>query len=276
VTPVILLILAVLWIAVLAPGFIKKRAERRSVDSIDSFHHQLHLLEQQSGPKLVAPAYRLDTAPATGTAGLPAITSMPGRPKLVLLGRSADGGEMDYGASYDDWAQVDGSAAASGVAALDDPVEKDDMSTLRAVGIPGSAGMARRRPDIYERKQALKRRRDVFAGLVGTFVLTALLGMVDSLRLLWVVTIISGLALVGYVLLMGYARQQVVQRRAAQRVRSAGSPPVRPAVAGANSLRRLSGAEARSRDELARYRAATRVDDTAQVRAYVPQRAAAR
>ncbi len=174
----ILLILAVLWVAVLAPGFLRKRAERRSVDSIDSFHHQLHLLEQQTGPKIVDPAHRLESG-ATGTTGLPAISSMPGRPKLRLLGSTE---QLDAGSHGE----------------------------LRGVEAP----RARRRVDTYQRRQALKRRRDVVGGLVAAFVLSALLGLIPSFHLLWVVTFLSALAIGAYVALIVYARQLVAQRQA--------------------------------------------------------------
>jgi hypothetical protein len=58
-TIVVLLILAMVWLAVLGPGLLRRRAERRSTDSIGAFHRQLRVL-QRTGPALVDPAYRLD------------------------------------------------------------------------------------------------------------------------------------------------------------------------------------------------------------------------
>lgn len=266
VTPVILLILAVLWIAVLAPGFLKKRAERRSVGSIDSFHHELHLLEQQTGPKIVSPAYRLGDATVNGTRGLPAISSMPGRPKLTLLGKPGDPSGYASAAGYDDNA-LSGPEVQPGAVPAGEPWEKGHMSTLRAV--PGSATPGGRRPDAYQRRQAAKRRRDIFFGLVATFVFTGLLGMVHSLRLLWAITLISGLAIAAYVYLMVYARQLTMQKRAAPRARPsrpAAFRPTVPASAASTTARRAVPTDQRSRDELARYRAASRVDETAELR----------
>lgn len=199
----ILLLLAVLWIVVLAPGLIKKRREHLSSTSIDSFHHQLHLLER-TGPKIVSPAYRLEAAGAestststsasastsAGNSGLPAITSRPDRPKLVLVGR----GKRDRGAD----------AITGGEAGLQDvPMPGDSHDELPAP----------RANSDYARRQVLKRRRDIFLALIGTFFLTALLGVVPSLRLLWAVTVISGLALGGYIALMNYARRLRLERR---------------------------------------------------------------
>ena len=58
---ILLGLVAVLWVAVLAPSVWRRFGERQGVGSIDSFHHQLQLLEH-AGPKTVAPAYRLHTA----------------------------------------------------------------------------------------------------------------------------------------------------------------------------------------------------------------------
>lgn len=85
----ILLILAAVWIVVLAPSAIRRLTGRRGSTSIDTFHHELRLLKR-SGPKLIAPAFRLETAFAGGTmarssSGLPAVSSMPGRPSLVII-----------------------------------------------------------------------------------------------------------------------------------------------------------------------------------------------
>ena len=66
---IVLILVAVLWIAVLVPSVISKLSERRSAGSIDHFHQRLDLLER-TGPKLVAPAYRLtgtESSSATGS-----------------------------------------------------------------------------------------------------------------------------------------------------------------------------------------------------------------
>jgi len=206
----ILLILAVLWIVVLAPGFMKRLTARRSTESIESFHHQLHLLER-TGPKLVAPAYRLQTVEsgtgmAPGASGFPSVTSMPGRPNLVLLRPvgEADAQRLDADEVVD---APDGGHYAR--VAAERPAEPEPVAL-------GPAG-----PDPYKRELARRRRRDVLLVLVLTVVSSAVLGMIHSLRPLWVVTILSGLALAAYVGLIAYAQSLNEQTRRADPRRTA-------------------------------------------------------
>ena len=56
----VLLILVAVWALVLGPSLLRRRFERRSSDSIGSFHRQLRILGR-TGPTLVDPAYRLGT-----------------------------------------------------------------------------------------------------------------------------------------------------------------------------------------------------------------------
>lgn len=279
----VLLILAVLWVAVLVPGFMKKRSERQSVTSIDSFHHQLHLLER-TGPKLVPPACRLEAVgagalyAARSARGLPTITSTPGRPKLVLLERPDNMDGLEAGrdtAGYDEQVPPEVAGGAGPGGEVGNPSGEASMSPGR--GVAPLTLAAPRRSDVYERRRALKRRRDLFGILAFTFVFSALLGMVHAFRILWVATLLSGLALVAYVTLMVYARRITLEQRAARRARGAVRSSARPIIAGAGSLRRLSGPGARDRDEMALYRASSRAGRTAELNAYLPvSRTAAR
>jgi hypothetical protein len=194
VTPVVLLVLAVLWIAVLTPGILRKRAERRGTGSIDSFHRSLHLLER-TGPKLTP------IAEASG-GPVPTVSSMPGRPNLVLLPKPVDG------------------AAAAAVApeSVDYADPRAEAAPVEGAGQGGVASSVIRQAEFvaYERRLALKRRQQIALGLGATFVLTALLGFVPSLRMLWVVTLLSALAIAGYIGLMVYARQLKADQRTRQ------------------------------------------------------------
>jgi hypothetical protein len=200
----ILLILVVLWIVVLAPAFVKKYLERRSTVSIDSFHERLHLLER-TGPKLVAAAYRLETAQsstgmAVGQSGFPAVSSRPGRPNLVLLQAVGDG---ETGTDDEVVDQVSGEHYRR----LPPQIVADPPTCLipesrRAHGL-----------DDRHRRQARRRRRDLVLGLSVSLAVTALLGLVPALHGLWVLTLLSTLGLAGYVGLAAYAQLLEADRR---------------------------------------------------------------
>lgn len=185
----ILLILAVLWAVVLGPSLFKRFSERRSTESIDSFHHSLHLLER-TGPKLIQPAYRLEAHQNGGQIGSPVAGT--GRPNLVLL-KPLDGG--------------------AGTAALDEVVDEASGERFERLGAPSelleaeaSRPSLAQRAEEYRRERNRRRRRDIVLGLAVTTLLTALLGIVHGLRMLWVLTVLSTVALVAYAALFHYAR----------------------------------------------------------------------
>jgi len=62
------------------------------------------------------------------------------------------------------------------------------------------------------RAQMQKRRRDIFLGLALATGATLVLGMVPSLRLLWVFTLVSGALLAGYCYLLVQLRTLAVER----------------------------------------------------------------
>jgi hypothetical protein len=216
VTIVILLVLvALLWLAVLAPSAWRRFGERQGVGSIDHFHHQLQLLEH-AGPKTVAPAYRLHTAiPGGQSTDSPA--DLPGdlsRPKLVLLRPTEDASAADVddgdGAHYE----------RVGVLDRPEPVCLPEVS----VALPS-----------LRRDQARRRCTMLLRCLSGVAVSTALIGVLPGMHLAWVVTGITGLAALGLVGLMAYAKELEAEqaRRHARRVAVETAPPAgEPATAG--------------------------------------------
>lgn len=218
----VLLILVLLWAVVLTPHFVRKWLDRRPAGSIESFHHQLHLLER-TGPKLVSPAYRLETAhPAgdSGQAGLVPISSTPLRPNLVLL-QPVGGGDAA------DCADVVDETSGEHYRRLSPPVEVRPTAPLSAAP----------RADELRRLRARRRRRDVFLGLVATVLVTGLAGIAPTLHGLWVLTGLAGLALAAYVGLALYAQLLAAETDTAPRhaPRHASRPQVvaaRDATAG--------------------------------------------
>jgi len=210
---VILLVLVVLlWVGVLAPSAWRRFRERQGVGSIDSFHHQLQLLEH-AAPKTVAPAYRLHTAvPVAGGADAQPVD--PSRPKLVLVRRTDDEAAAD----------VDGSDGCHyervGVLDRPEPVCLPDTTADLAV---------------YRREQARRRCTTLLRCLVGVAISTGLVGLVPGMHLAWVFTALSGLAALGLVGLIGYAREIEAQQRT-QRARAGRDDrltrPLDPAAAG--------------------------------------------
>jgi hypothetical protein len=201
---VILLVLVVLlWVAVLAPSAWRRFGERQGVGSIDHFHHQLQTLEH-AGPKTVAPAYRLHTAVpgarSTESATDPSIDSS--RPKLVLL-RPTDNAEA---------ADVDG----------DDGRHYERVSVLDR---PEPLCLPEGNVDLpFPREQARRRCTTLLRGLGGVAISTALIGLFPAMHLAWVFTGLTGLAALGLVGLMAYAKELEDQQRRLRSRREATSP----------------------------------------------------
>ncbi len=214
-TILILLVLVVLlWVAVLAPSAWRRFGERQGVGSIDHFHHQLQLLEH-AGPKTVAPAYRLHTAvPGQGSAESSATGTDASRPKLVLLQATADANAAD--------------------------VDDDDGTHYQRVGVldrPEPACVPDVSADLpaLRREQARRRCTVLLRCLCGVALSTGLIGMFPGFHLAWVFTGVAGVAALGLVGLMAYARELEAEqeRRQARRLASSRSGPGDPAVAPA-------------------------------------------
>jgi hypothetical protein len=219
----IVLILVALWAVVLAPALLKKWLDRRSTVSIDTFHQQLHLLER-AGPKLVDPAYRLETVQssagmAVGESGFPAVSSRPSRPNLVLLEPVSD--------------------ADTGPGVGDEVVDTFSGEHFRRVGTPTtddepSRRLAAARIEDLRRHQAQRRRRDLLLGLATTLVITGLLGL--AVPMFWVLTGLAAVALGGYIGLAAYAQLLEEERRpraAGRNGRMSRSAPGGPPSGGA-------------------------------------------
>lgn len=218
---ILLILVALLWIAVLAPGVITKISDRRSSGSIDHFHDRLHLLER-TGPKLIAPANRLERIPkrlpvAVGyghPAPRPAVRST-----LVLL----ETAEPENAASAVDVAQLDQGAAPVRVVASRPVGDFDDVGTpaVRMLDGPSLGTLPHPEttdvPDVAtwqppshsgpteRRSQAARRRRDILGVLVSTIVLSGLLGIVPTLRRALIATAAAGLLLIVFIALALYA-----------------------------------------------------------------------
>jgi hypothetical protein len=183
---ILLVLVAVLWVAVLAPSVVRRIRERGGVGSVDHFHHQLELLEH-AGPKLVTPAYRLRSN-GSGKATPPS-----SRPKLVLLRAVQDGQAADI-------EDVDGAHYAR-VGVIERP--EPSLSPTQT-----DAELA-----AYRRQQARQRCTFVLRLLAAAAITTGILGALPALRLAWIFTGITGIAALGLAGLIAYARELEGQRQ---------------------------------------------------------------
>jgi hypothetical protein len=94
----LLIVLALFWVALLAPIVIRRFREGGTEKSIQSFHAEHEVLSQQD--YLVAPAHRLDR-PDT-----PAIATPPAerRPHLTIVHADDTFGTLESRTSWDEWA----------------------------------------------------------------------------------------------------------------------------------------------------------------------------
>ena len=224
-TILILLVLVVLlWAAMLAPSAWRRFGERQGVGSIDHFHHQLQLLEH-AGPKTVAPAYRLHTAlPGTGAVAPPPVGADTSRPKLVLVRPTADV----------DVADVDDSDGVhyQRVGVLDRP-EADCLPEFGA-DLPA-----------FRRDQARRRCTVLLRCLCGVAISTGLIGIFPGMHLAWVFTGLFGVAALGLVGLMAYAKEleaEQQRRRGGRANREAGTSHREPLDTAAHPVMEAAAA----------------------------------
>jgi hypothetical protein len=214
--PVILvLIVAVVWIAILAPNMMKRRAGRSNgISSISHFHRQLAVLEHSAPEPIVAPAYRLRVVGEDGTTGSrpgseegePPVLTVVGadqlpKPALAFLGRDAD------------------LPAA-------EPIVTPPVSPPPRAPLPG-------------RRLVRRRRRDILVVLIAAVITTFLLGFLPGADMAWVVCGLTGAALAAYVALLVRLRKLAEERAQKLRYLRGGVPvhdpdaaPGPPAVTG--------------------------------------------
>jgi hypothetical protein len=190
---ILLVLVAVLWIVVLAPSALRRFGDRQRVGSIDHFHHELELL-QHAGPKRATPAYRLHTAlPGGGLRSTHSVVPTSSRPKLVLL-RPVDDEQS---------ADIDGA----------DGAHYERVGVIETPEPPVSLGQTQVELAAYRRQQARQRCTVVLRLLAAVAISTTLLGLLPSLRLAWVFTGVTGVAALALVGLIAYAREVEGQRR---------------------------------------------------------------
>jgi hypothetical protein len=206
---VLVVIIVVAWLAILGPNLVKRRSRAAGVTSISHFRRSLRVLEHSAPDPIVAPAFRLRAVggPAQSQQGpsYPEVSAVPvltvvgadqlPRPALAFLGEDPPPPDPDgvdaaeqFDAADPDWSPV--------------------LRTPRELppDIPGRGG------DHRVRRSVLQRRRATLVALASVFLLTLMIGVVPGASAAWIVTIISGLALAAYVVVLVQLRRTAEER----------------------------------------------------------------
>lgn len=232
------LVILALWAVLLGPGAVRWLRVHRRTTSIASFHRELHGLAR-SGPKLVAPAHRLSDEVGVPEPWEPRRAAEG--PHLVLLRTGANDKEHDMrydGRDEEFLATSRASRRRAARPAYDpfDPADDDPFAddwdaeaSLARLDPPTRATRTVRAPVADDRPTAQRRARHAAPAtvdaakvrrtriLVGLGVAVAgsfLLGLIPGLTILWAITVVSVIALAGYLALMYYASNAGLYRGA--------------------------------------------------------------
>ena len=190
---ILVMILVVAWLVILGPSLLRRRSGHGDgVSSISHFHRQLSVLEHSGSAPIVLPAYRLhsvDGEPANAGPRYPDVASVP-----VLTVVGADQHPRP-------------ALAFLGDAPPAPVVEATAPSARRADPVASY-----RSPDPELRSLARRRRRDTLMTLLMVTVLTLMIGFIPGAGVAWVVSAITGLALVAYVAMLVHLRSMADER----------------------------------------------------------------
>jgi len=168
---VVIVFLVLVWAAVLGPLLWRKWGERYDGHSVDAFHRQLRVL-RRAAPHFVDPAFTLR--------------------EEVNASRAASGNR----ASYPSERRIPGARVPM---AFPRP---GSASPAIALGDRGSLAFPREVRRARAQARMARRRRKVLAWMIGVLAGTLVLGAIPSLHALWVITLLSALALGAYVYLL--------------------------------------------------------------------------
>jgi hypothetical protein len=206
---VLVIIIAVAWIAILGPRLLSRRSRSvGEIGSISHFHRQLRVLEHSGPQPIVAPAYRLRSfdgiGEPQGTISYPGAGDAPvlpvvgakelPRPALAFLGDTPEEPLAAAPASYHD-AVYDPGYRPGGARSVE-----AKGTTVRSSGDP------------VARHHIRRRRRDTLGVLALLFVGTLMIGFVPGAAVAWCMSAAAGVVLVGYVALLVHLRRLAEER----------------------------------------------------------------
>lgn len=192
----LVVIIAVAWVVILIPGFLRRRSASDATGSISHFHHQLRILEHSAPKPIVAPAYRLR---ADGGAGRADAGRTTGPPTLTVVG-ARDLPRPALAFLAEDPPLTPASPAFA-------PVDEEGTFARSA-----SSPDATRRTDAISRRLARRRRRDTLGVLILVVLTSFMIGFLPGASVAWVATAIFGVALAAYVALLVRLRRLAEER----------------------------------------------------------------
>lgn len=203
----LLIVLALLWIALLTPVVLRRVRDARAERSIDSFHHEHEVLNRQ--PHSVEPIHRLADYPSEVPAA-----PMTHRARLTVVHADDTYGTLESRASWEEWSQDYD---------YDDPPMSDVHS--RESNRYAAAYSHAHQPigeDVATpvRHHSMRRRRKlIFSRLVAGAVVLTLIGFVSGFAPFTYLAVVDWMSVVGYVaaavyaIRQGYLRPSSISRR---------------------------------------------------------------
>ena len=193
----LLIVLALFWVALLAPIAVRRLRDGGTEKSIQSFHAEHEVLSRQD--YAVAPAHRLDQPDQAA----PNVHLSERRPRLTVVHADDTFGTLESRSSWDEWSddyEYDVSAR---------PITTSTNRYAMAYSSrPNEIVATPRYEDPIRRRTMKSQRRMMFTRLVLAAVLLTLLAFVTGNTLLFDVAALSMIAVVVYVALAFYAVSQ--------------------------------------------------------------------
>lgn len=185
----LLIILALFWVALLAPVVVRRLRDGSTDRSIESFHAEHEVLSRQ--PHTVEPAHRLDQADAP-------LMGLDRRPRLTVVHADDTYGSLETRSSWDEWSQDYD---------YDDAPRAATTHTNHYANAYSSVPRETTHeyePRLRHRTMKAQRKMIVSRTALSAVVLT-LLGFVTGFAPLIYLSLVAWLGLVGYVGLAFYA-----------------------------------------------------------------------
>jgi hypothetical protein len=201
----LLIILALFWVAVLAPTVVRRFRDNGTERSIDSFHAEHQVLSRQE--YTVAPAHRLDQDGRETTIDAHSLR----KPRLTVVHADDTYGSLESRGTWDEWSEDYNYD--------DEPTNRRESSMNRyaaAYSSVPSATLATPNRATYEpvgRRRSMKaQRKMIFGRLALSAVALSIIAFVSGMSLLTDVAIALWVCVVAFVALALYAVSQVFRR----------------------------------------------------------------